>query len=142
MAAVSTSDSDAVSHAAEQLSSRSIDAVLARFGIWLRDHQNIIRRLQWAVVGAYVVLLVLPAVLPLPRGAAHIWTNVTLFAQFVFWGLRWPFVLVSMALVGRLWCGLLCPEGALSERAAEHGRGGPPFPIGCNGRAGPSSPSC
>ncbi len=123
MAAVSTPDRDAVSHAARS-SSRSIDAVLARFGIWLRDHQNMIRRLQWALVGAYVLLLVVPAVLPLPQGAAHIWNNVTLFAQFVFWGLWWPFVLVSMVLVGRLWCGLLCPEGALSERAAEHGRGG------------------
>lgn len=123
MAAVSTSDRDAVSRAAEQ-PSRNFDAALARLGVWLRDHQNLIRRLQWAVVGAYAFLLVVPAILPLPRGAAHIWNNLTLFAQFVFWGLWWPFVLVSMVLVGRLWCGLLCPEGALSERAAEHGRGG------------------
>ncbi|MDI4643038.1 4Fe-4S binding protein [Rhodoblastus acidophilus] len=101
-----------------------IDAALARLGIWLRDHQKLIRRLQWAVVGVYAVLLVVPAVLPLPQGAAHIWNNATLFAQFAFWGVWWPFVLISMVLVGRLWCGLLCPEGALTERAAEHGRGG------------------
>ncbi|WP_298426337.1 4Fe-4S binding protein [Rhodoblastus sp.] len=104
--------------------SRGIDAALARFGTWLRDHQALLRRLQWAVVVVYAGLLVVPAVLPLPQGAAHIWTNVTLFAQFVFWGIWWPFVLLSMVLVGRLWCGLLCPEGALSERASEHGRGG------------------
>jgi polyferredoxin len=103
---------------------RAIDAALARVGVWLRDHQGIIRRLQWVVVGVYVGLLAVPAILPLPQGAAHIWTNVTLFAQFVFWGVWWPFVLVSMVLVGRLWCGLLCPEGSLSERAAERGRGG------------------
>ena len=76
------------------------------------------------MVGVYVSLLAVPAFLPLPQGAAHIWTNLTLFAQFVFWGMWWPFVLVSMVLVGRLWCGLLCPEGALSERVSEHGRGG------------------
>ncbi|WP_374545458.1 4Fe-4S binding protein [Rhodoblastus sp.] len=101
-----------------------VDAALARLGIWLRDHQTIIRRLQWGVVGVYVALLVIPAILPLPQGAVHIWSNFTLFAQFMFWGIWWPFVLVSMVLVGRLWCGLLCPEGSLSERAAEHGRGG------------------
>ncbi|HUO54545.1 MAG TPA: 4Fe-4S binding protein [Rhodoblastus sp.] len=101
-----------------------MDAALARLGTWLRDHQRLLRRLQWAVVGVYVGLLVVPAILPLPQGAAHIWTNVTLFAQFVFWGIWWPFVLVSMVLVGRLWCGVLCPEGSLSERASEHGRGG------------------
>jgi polyferredoxin len=103
---------------------RGADAALARLGTWLRDHQRIIRGLQWAVVGVYVGLLVVPALLPLPPHAAHIWNNVTLFAQFVFWGIWWPFVLVSMVLVGRLWCGLLCPEGGLSERASEHGRGG------------------
>ena len=76
----------------------------------------------WSAV--YLFLVAVPAFLPLPQHAAHIWTNLVLFGQFVFWGLWWPFVLLSMALVGRLWCGLLCPEGALSERVSEHGRGG------------------
>ncbi len=110
--------------AEDSAAQNAFDARLARAGAWLRDHQGLLRRLQWGVVLAYVALLVTPAVLPLPHGAAHIWTNVTLFAQFVFWGVWWPFVLLSMVLVGRLWCGLLCPEGALSERMAEHGRGG------------------
>jgi polyferredoxin len=123
MAAVSATDSVPVSRAAPP-PARGIDAALARFGGWLRDHQGLIRGLQWGVVGIYVALLVVPAVLPLPQGAAHIWSNFTLFAQFVFWGIWWPFVLVSMVLVGRLWCGLLCPEGSLSERASDHGRGG------------------
>ncbi len=122
MAVVSTQDPYALTRAPG--AAPKIDAFLARVGAWLRDHQGAIRRLQWGVVGAYVALLVVPAILPLPPGAAHIWTNVTLFAQFVFWGLWWPFVLLSMILVGRLWCGLLCPEGALSERMSEHGRGG------------------
>jgi polyferredoxin len=122
MAVVSTQDQDALTPAPG--AAQKFDAVLARVGVWLRDHQKTIRRVQWGVVGCYVLLLVVPAFLPLPQGAAHIWTNLTLFAQFVFWGLWWPFVLLSMILVGRLWCGLLCPEGALSERMAENGRGG------------------
>jgi polyferredoxin len=94
-----------------------------RVGGWLHRHQRPIRRLQWGVVGAYLVLLVVPAILTLPDRTAHIWDDLTLFAQFVFWGLWWPFVLLSMVIVGRAWCGLFCPEGALSERVSAHGLG-------------------
>ncbi|HVB88974.1 MAG TPA: 4Fe-4S binding protein [Beijerinckiaceae bacterium] len=100
-----------------------LDRALARAGDWLMRHQGAIRRVQWFVVLAYVFLLAAPAALPLPTRAAHIWSNLTLFAQFVFWGLWWPFVLLSMALVGRSWCGLLCPEGALTEAVSAHGWG-------------------
>jgi polyferredoxin len=75
------------------------------------------------VVAVYLLLLITPAALPLPDRTAHIWDNLTLLAQLVFWGIWWPFVLVSVVLVGRAWCGLLCPEGALSELASRHGRG-------------------
>jgi polyferredoxin len=102
---------------------RRIDEGLARLGDWMMRHQRLIRRLQWGVVAVYAFLIVVPAVIDLPPRGAHIWTNLTLFAQFAFWGIWWPFVLVSMVLVGRLWCGLLCPEGALSEAVADHGRG-------------------
>jgi polyferredoxin len=99
------------------------DRLLAQTGDWMMRHQRMIRRVQWGVVLVYALLIVVPAVLPLPPKGAHLWTNLTLFAQFAFWGIWWPFVLVSMVLVGRLWCGLLCPEGALSEAVADHGRG-------------------
>ena len=92
-------------------------------GEWLRTHQQAIRRAQWIVVAIYLVLLIVPAALPLPAADAHLWSDITLFAQFVFWGLWWPFVLLSMVVLGRAWCGLLCPEGALSEFASRHGRG-------------------
>ncbi len=101
----------------------SFDKGLERLGDWLSTHQAAIRRVQWAVVAVYATLLVAPVFLPAPVRTSHIWTHLTLFSQFVFWGLWWPFVLLSMALVGRAWCGLLCPEGALTEVASERGLG-------------------
>ena len=96
---------------------------LQRLGDGMRRHGRLIRAVQWAVVLVYAVLLVLPALLPLPDSQARLVNNLTLLAQFIFWGLWWPFVLLSMVLFGRLWCGVLCPEGSLSEWASQHGRG-------------------
>ena len=104
---------------------RRIDRALQRIGDWLSRHQSAIRALQWAVVFIYLLLIVVPLLVPLPGRSAHIWNDITLFAQFAFWGVWWPLVLASMVLVGRMWCGLLCPEGALSEFASRHGRGVP-----------------
>jgi polyferredoxin len=100
-----------------------LDRGLHRAGDWLLQHQGAIRGTQWAIVGLYLVLVAVPAFLPLPGRTAHVWDNLTLFAQFVFWGIWWPFVLISMVLFGRAWCGLMCPEGTLSEFAGKHGRG-------------------
>lgn len=89
----------------------------------MRRHAGVIRCVQWTVVLFYAVMLVIPALLPLPPAEAGILNNLTLLAQFLFWGLWWPFVLLSVVLFGRLWCGLLCPEGALSEWASQRGLG-------------------
>lgn len=94
---------------------------LAALGEGLRAHANLIRWLQCWVVLVYGVLLLLPVLLPLPDDSLHIWEHITSIAAFVFWGLWWPFVLLSMLIFGRLWCGVLCPEGALSEWASRHG---------------------
>ncbi len=100
-----------------------LDVTLQRVGDWLARNQVVIRRGQWVVVAVYATLVAVPAFLPLPTNAAHAWTNLTLFAQFAFWGIWWPFVILSIALVGRLWCGLLCPEGTLTEAVSAHSRG-------------------
>jgi polyferredoxin len=102
---------------------RGPDRLAALVGDWLSRNQHVLRRIQWIVVGFYLLLVVVPAVLPLPPRTAHVWTNLTLFAQFVFWGLWWPFVLLSMLLVGRLWCGVFCPEGTLTEFASRRSLG-------------------
>jgi polyferredoxin len=98
-------------------------ASIARAGQWLQRNGRAIRLVQWSVVLVYAVLVIVPALLPLPGNSAHIWNNLTVFAQFVFWGIWWPFVLLSMLVLGRAWCGILCPEGALTEFASKYGRG-------------------
>ncbi|WP_245510290.1 4Fe-4S binding protein [Rhizobium leguminosarum] len=89
----------------------------------LLAHQALIRRAQWVMIMVYLSFLVIPLLLPLPGSSDYIWNNLSRFVQFVFWGVWWPFVILGTALVGRFWCGLLCPEGALSEFASERGAG-------------------
>lgn len=103
--------------------SAAINARVAAVGDLLLRHRTAIARLQWALVVVYALLIIVPVLLPLPARADHVWNNVTLFAQFVFWGIWWPFVLISMVLVGRVWCGFMCPEGTLTEAASRHGLG-------------------
>ena len=86
-------------------------------------HARLLQGLQWCVVGAYVVLVAVPAFLPLPPDDAHAYDNLVVAAQWMFWGLWWPLVIVSMFVLGRTWCGVFCPEGTLTEAASRHGLG-------------------
>src|SRR5690349_17905022 len=97
-------------------------ALINSLGNCLGRHQRFIRNLQWLIILVYAFLIIVPASLSLPDDTASLFHNLTVFAQFVFWGIWWPFVLLSIVLFGRLWCGTLCPEGALSEWANKHGR--------------------
>lgn len=96
---------------------------LAAAGHFLARHSRPIQAVQWAMVVVYLVLVTLPAFLPVPDDSKHIWDDLVLFAQFAFWGVWWPFVMVSMLLMGRAWCGLFCPEGTMTEWASRHGLG-------------------
>jgi hypothetical protein len=104
-------------------SASSAQALVARFGDLLLRYQAAIRRLQWVMVVIYACLLTVPLLLPRPTHTDYVWNNVARFAQFVFWGVWWPFIILATALVGRFWCGILCPEGALSEFASQRGAG-------------------
>ena len=98
-------------------------ARLAAIGEWLRVHAGVIRFVQWLIVAGYAVLVIVPAFLPLPPDDAHWYNNLTILAQWLFWGIWWPFVILSMLLFGRAWCGLFCPEGTLTEAASGIGLG-------------------
>ena len=105
--------------------SASAEGLLARLGLAMRRHQHAIKAVQWTVVLFYFGLLVYPAFMPLPAEDARILDNLRLFAQFVFWGVWWPFVMLGTMLLGRVWCGVFCPEGTLTELASRHGLGRP-----------------
>lgn len=98
-------------------------SVLQRAGLALRRHRSMIAAIQWLMVALYLALMIVPAWQPLPPEGARILDNLTLFVQFVFWGVWWPLVILSIMLLGRAWCGLLCPEGALTEWVSSHGLG-------------------
>jgi len=101
----------------------ALGRLTARIADFLRDHASLLRKLQWGIVAIYAFLLIVPVFLPLPDNASSVFNNLTIVAQFAFWGVWWPFVLVSMPILGRAWCGWLCPEGMLSEWASERGQG-------------------
>jgi len=98
-------------------------ALLQRLGEAMRRYGGLIRAAQWVVVLFYAALVIVPAFLPLPAQGASIVNNLTLLAQFLFWGIWWPFVMLSMMLMGRVWCGTLCPEGSLTEFVSRRGLG-------------------
>ena len=98
-----------------------MQTALARLGNWLGTNQKAIRAIQWVIILFYALLIMVPTFLPLPPDTATLVNNLTVFSQFMFWGIWWPFVLLSIVFFGRLWCGVLCPEGSLSEFANRYG---------------------
>ena len=113
---------------------------LAAAGQWMQRHGSVIRGIQWVVVAVYAFLILVPAVMPLPDDTAHLWSNLTLAAQFVFWGIWWPFVLLSMVMLGRSGAAC-CVQKARSPNSRASLAAAGRFRAGCAGAAGLSSRS-
>ncbi|WP_053239680.1 4Fe-4S binding protein [Pleomorphomonas koreensis] len=82
------------------------------------------RHFGWIQVLMFVVFLVvigLPLLMPDPPAESGILTNPTLFLRYMLWGIWFPLVFLSVIVLGRLWCGTLCPMGAASELANKYG---------------------
>lgn len=95
---------------------------LAHFGRAMRQRQKIIAIIQWCIVCLYALLLFLPLFFPAPEPDDGILTHPRLLAQFLFWGVGWPLIFLSMMLFGRVWCGVLCPDGTVTEYISRRGR--------------------
>ncbi len=87
------------------------------------SRRDLIRTIHWVMFFIFIILLLIPPLLPYPPEEATALNNFTLFANFLFWGLWFPLVLLSTIIFGRAWCGILCPQGALSEYASRKGLG-------------------
>ena len=92
-------------------------------GTAMRRHTGVIAGIQWTTVLFYLVLLVLPFFWLPAFGDAHVHDKMDWWVRFVFWGLWWPLVMISMMLMGRVWCGVFCPEGTLTEAVSHYGLG-------------------
>jgi len=88
------------------------------FGDFLHHRQDVVRRVQWIMVAVYFSLLLGPVLAPS--------SGLGLVAEAVFWGVWWPMVILSMMVFGQFWCGVLCPDGTVSEYASRHGKGAKP----------------
>ncbi len=91
---------------------------IENFFVKYRDKFIIIQLLM--LVGL-VALVVVPALLPLPSDSDTALTSFSLFARYMIWGLWFPLVFLSVIFFGRIWCGLLCPQGALTEWVSKWG---------------------
>lgn len=93
----------------------------------LLRHPRLLPGLHLVMVLFYLTLILVPTFLARPPEDATPLTSFVRFSQFVFWYLWWPFVVLSMILFGRAWCGFLCPEGALAAWVSRFG-GDRPIP--------------
>ncbi|KKU44822.1 MAG: Polyferredoxin [Microgenomates group bacterium GW2011_GWC2_46_7] len=69
----------------------------------------------------FLALVAIPVFFPFPADDDTALTNLQLLARFIVWGLWFPLMFLSVVLFGRLWCGLLCPQGALTEFMSKRG---------------------
>jgi len=89
--------------------------------VFLAGKKHLFIYVQLLILAVMLFLIIGPAFLPAPPNGATAFNNISLFASFLVWGLWFPLVFVSVIFFGRLWCGLLCPQGALSEQTTRVG---------------------
>ena len=80
-------------------------------------HRKWLPWIHAAMFAGFLALIAVPLALPAPGADAKPFTNFTLTANFLIWGIWFPLVFVSVIFTGRSWCGVLCPMGAASEWA-------------------------
>lgn len=100
------------------------DQWLGLAGDILQRRQDVVRRIQWLLVGIYYFLLIVPAIVPQAATRAEDFSSLARWAEILFWGVWWPGVILGTMLFGQFWCGIFCPDGALTEKISLHGRGG------------------
>src|SRR3990167_3469089 len=106
--------------ACNQPPQNKLAAVIERF---FYRHQNKLVLVHAAMFCLFLGLILIPLLTPPPPESANIFSNFTLFAQFLLWGVWFPLVFASVLLTGRSWCGLFCPMGAASEWTTRIGMG-------------------
>ncbi|WP_440682347.1 4Fe-4S binding protein [Cysteiniphilum halobium] len=74
-----------------------------------------VKYIQILMFAFFLFLVIVPIYSPNPKAEDTILTSIVLLSQFLFWGVWYGACLFSVILFGRLWCGVLCPLGALSE---------------------------
>ena len=89
-------------------------------GFFLK-HRDRFWKVHVVVLLLMVVLIGVPAFMPLPDEEASLFDDFSLFANFIIWGVWFPLLFLSVIFAGRLWCGVFCPQGAASEYASKKG---------------------
>ena len=85
------------------------------------QHRGKVKYIQLAMLGLFLLSLIGPLFAKIPQFHDTIFTSGILFSQFLFWGIWYSGCLFSVIFLGRFWCGVLCPLGALSEWCGKFG---------------------
>ncbi len=105
--------------ACDELPERSAWLVgLEAFFVRTRPYFGIIQGVMFLL---FLAVLGLPLLMPDPPAETTPLSNGTLALQYLLWGIWFPLVFLSVIVLGRIWCGLLCPMGAASEFANRYG---------------------
>jgi len=97
-------------------------SVAMHLGWVMRRYQEKIALIQWGMLGIYLFLLLAPLIFPTQQNAVFFWEDLQLFSVFVFWGVGWPLIMLSTLIFGRIWCGVFCPDGTLTEAISRYGQ--------------------